>query len=133
MRSQLLPLLEERKLRVAVDFHAPLGVPKSPSASKQCRPVVTTPVLTEAYLASGTGEFENLVCSAPGHQQGAYRLIPLMAQQCTAAAGAAHVPNPGIYRTQMNWSGIWSGWWGSAAATTAQARGVGWVTGGVKL
>lgn len=93
VRSQLLPLLEERKLRVAVDFRAPLGLPKitfSEQAVQSSR--YTAPVLTEAYLASGMGEFENLVAQHLGIDQGAYRLIPLMAQQCTPRLGLRMLP-----------------------------------------
>ncbi len=93
VRTQLLPLLEEQKLRVTVDFRAPLGMPKltySEQAVQTSR--YTLPVLTEAYLASGLGEFENLVAQYLGLEQGAYRLLPVMAQPCTPRLGLRMLP-----------------------------------------
>lgn len=93
VRSQLLPLLEEHQLRVAVDFRAPLGVPKiafSEQAVQHSR--YTLPVLTEAYLQSGLGEFENLAAQHVGVEQSTYRLIPIMAEPCTPRLGLRMLP-----------------------------------------
>lgn len=93
VRNRLLPLLEAQNLRVAVDFRAPLGVPKITfieQAVQQSR--YTAPILTEAYLASGLAEFENLVAQHLGIEQGAYRLLPLLAAPCTPRLGLRMLP-----------------------------------------
>lgn len=93
VRNQLLPLLEKHNLRAAVDFRAPLGVPKiifSEQAVQNSR--YTLPVLTEAYLHSGLGEFENLAAQYLGAEQSDYRLIPVMAQPCNPRLGLRMLP-----------------------------------------
>jgi hypothetical protein len=93
VRSQLLPHLEAYHLRVAVDFRAPLGLPVirySEQAIASSR--YTVPVLTEAYLHSGFGEFENLAAQHLGYEQSEYRLIPIMAQPCSPRLGLRMLP-----------------------------------------
>lgn len=93
VRNRLLPLLEAQQLRVAVDFRAPLGVPKITfieQAVQHSR--YTAPILTDAYLASGLAEFENLVAQHLGIEEGAYRLLPLMAAPCTPRLGLRMLP-----------------------------------------
>lgn len=93
VRSQLLPLLEQHSLRAAVDFRAPLGVPKITfSEQAVLRSRYTLPVLTEDYLHSGLGEFENLAAQYLGTEQSEYRLIPIMAQPCNPRLGLRMLP-----------------------------------------
>lgn len=93
VRSQLLPRLEEHHLRAAVDFRAPLGVPKitfGEHAVQTSR--YTMPVLTEAYLRSSLGDFENLAAQHLGYEQSEYRLIPVLAQECSPRLGLRMLP-----------------------------------------
>jgi hypothetical protein len=93
VRQKLLPLLKQNNLVAAVDFEAPLGLPKitfSEQAVQTSR--YTLPVLTAAYLASGFGEFENLIAQHLGIEQSQYRLIPVMAQECTPRLGLRMLP-----------------------------------------
>lgn len=93
VREQLLPLLDGKDLRVAVDFRAPLGVPKLSfieDAVQHSRYVA--PILTEAYIGSGLAEFESLVAQYFGLEEGAHRLLPLMAEQCTPRLGLRMLP-----------------------------------------
>ncbi len=106
VRNQLLPLLEKHNLRAAVDFRAPLGVPKitfSEQAVQNSR--YTLPVLTEAYLHSGLGEFENLAAQYLGAEQSEYRLIPVMAQPCNPRLGLRMLPILDMSDTdEMKWN-----------------------------
>lgn len=106
VRNHLLPLLERQNLRIAVDFRAPLGVPKiifSEQAVQNSR--YTLPVLTEDYLNSGLAEFENLVAQYLGIEQSEYRLIPVLAQPCTPRLGLRMLPILDMSdREEMQWN-----------------------------
>jgi len=93
VRKTLLPRLEAEGLRVAVDFRAPLGVPKivfRESAIQESR--YTILLLSEAYLDSNYGEFENLVAQHLGLEESQYRLLPLMIEECTPRLGLRILP-----------------------------------------
>lgn len=106
VRDQLLPLLERHNLRIAVDFRAPLGVPKiifSEQAAQKSR--YTLLVLTEDYLHSGLAEFENLVAQYLGIEQSEYRLIPVLARPCTPRLGLRMLPILDMSdRDEMQWN-----------------------------
>lgn len=106
VRNQLLPLLESHNMRVAVDFRAPLGIPKiifSEQAVQNSR--YTLPVLTEDYLHSGLAEFENLVAQYLGIEQSEYRLIPVLAQPCSPRLGLRMLPILDMSdREEMQWN-----------------------------
>jgi hypothetical protein len=93
LRTSLLPPLESAGLHVAVDFRAPLGVPKllfSESAIQKSR--YTLVILSQAYLASGYAEFENLAAQHLGIEQSHYRLLPVVARPCTPRLGLRMLP-----------------------------------------
>ena len=93
VRTYLLPYLEAQQIRVAVDFRAPLGLPKIAFVEKAVQTSrYTVPVLSPAYLASGWADFENQVAQYLGTEQGAYRLLPVMTQPCTPRLGMRMLP-----------------------------------------
>ena len=93
VRSYLLPYLEGQQIRVAVDFRAPLGLPKLALIEQAVQTSrYTVPVLSPAYLASGLADFENQVAQYLGTEQGAYRLLPVMAAPCTPRLGLRMLP-----------------------------------------
>ncbi len=93
VRKTLLPRLEAEGLRVAVDFRAPLGVPKivfRETAVQKSR--YTVLVLSPAYLESDYAEFENLIAQHLGLEESRYRLLPLMIEECTPRLGLRILP-----------------------------------------
>ncbi len=93
VREILLPHLEEAGLRLAVDFRAPLGVPKitfREQAIEGSR--YTVLLLSPAYLESDYGEFESLVAQHLGFEESQYRLLPLMIEECTPRLGLRILP-----------------------------------------
>jgi hypothetical protein len=93
VRKTLLPRLEAEGLRVSLDFRAPLGVPKiifRENAIQESR--YTILLLSEAYLDSDYGEFENLVAHHLDLEESQYRLLPLLIEECTPRLGLRILP-----------------------------------------
>ncbi|BAY66897.1 hypothetical protein NIES22_70410 (plasmid) [Calothrix brevissima NIES-22] len=88
VRKTLLPSLESKGLKVAIDSRFPLGVPLITSmerAIQQSR--YTLVILSPNYLESNYGEFENLAAQHLGLEESKYRLIPIMREECTPRLG----------------------------------------------
>ncbi|GAA6618390.1 caspase family protein [Scytonema sp. NUACC26] len=88
VRKTLLPSLESKGLRVAIDSRFPLGVPLIISmerAIQQSR--YTLVILSLSYLESSYGEFENLAAQHLGLEESKYRLIPIVREECTPRLG----------------------------------------------
>lgn len=88
VRKTLLPALESKALRVAIDTRFTPGVPKITSMEqviKQSR--YTVVILSPNYLESNYREFENLMAQHLGLEESKYRLIPIMREECTPRLG----------------------------------------------
>jgi len=88
VRKTLLPSLESKGLKVAIDSHFRLGVPLLTSmerAIQQSR--YTIIILSPSYLENSYGEFENLVAQHLGLEESKYRLIPIMREECRPRLG----------------------------------------------
>jgi len=93
VRKTLLPRLEAEGLRIAVDFRAPLGVPKiifRENAVQESRYMLLA--LSQAYLDSDYAEFESLVAQHVGLEESQYRLLPVMIEECTPRLGLRILP-----------------------------------------
>lgn len=93
VRKALLPHLEGAGLRVAVDFRAPLGVPKITFREQAVQGSrYTVLLLSPTFLESGYSDFESLVAQHLGLEESAYRLLPLMIEDCTPRLGLRILP-----------------------------------------
>ena len=85
--------LETQGFRIAVDYHAPLGIPKITYAENAVtNSRYTLVVLSPAYVSSGLAEFQSLLAQHLGQEQSQYRVVPLLIEECTPRLGLRILP-----------------------------------------
>ena len=85
--------LQTANFKIAVDYLAPLGMPKITFAEEAVtKSRYTLVILSPAYLASRFAEFQSLIAQHLGQEQSQYRVVPLMIEECTPRLGLRILP-----------------------------------------
>ena len=105
VRETLAPALEAAGLRVLTPDRAPLGMPKIHFAERAVQESrYTVLALSEAYLASGYGDFEGLLAQHLGLEESAYRVLPVLREDCTPRLGLRILPLLDLSADEFDWN-----------------------------
>lgn len=90
---QLVKTLEAEGLEIAVDYKAPLGMPKITFAEQAVtKSRYTLVALSPDYIASGFAKFQGLIAQHLGQEQSQHRVVPLMIEECEPRLGFRILP-----------------------------------------
>lgn len=90
---RLVKTLEAEGLAIAVDYKAPLGMPKITFAEQAVtNSRYTLVALSPDYMASGFAEFQSLIAQHLGQEESRYRVAPIMIEECEPRLGLRILP-----------------------------------------
>ncbi len=89
----LVGTLEGQGLTIAVEYKAPLGMPRITFAEQAvAKSRYTVVALSPDYVNSGFAEFQSLIAQHLGQEQSQYRVVPLLLAECEPRLGLRILP-----------------------------------------